>query len=536
MTTTRTDVVDTLWLFALASKCESLTHLNTLIFAFLILLSCLILNLIFWAHPGGPAWGARKWRSPTSPPIPGPNGLPIIGSINLMTGLAHHKLAAAAQSCQAKRLMAFSLGHTPALVTCNPDVAREILNSSTFADRPAKESAYNLMFNRSIGFAPYGVYWTTLRKIAAAHLFCPKQVKASEQQRLEIANQVVAVLASNKRTDIRVRDVLKLASLNNMMCSVFGRKYDVSSVNSETEELKDLVDQGYDLLGELNWSDHLSFLADFDIQKIRLRCSRIVPRVNRFVGQIIAEHKAETVGAEMNRDFVDVLLSLQGADRLSDSDMIAVLWEMIFRGTDTVAVLIEWILARLVLHPDIQSKVHNELDKVIGRSRAVTETDLTELVYLTAVVKEVLRLHPPGPLLSWSRLSIRDSVVDGYEVPAGTTALVNMWAIMRDSQIWDDPLRFNPDRFLVQSPNMELSILGSDMRIAPFGSGRRSCPGKTLGMTTVYYWVATLLQEFQFVSCGQSVDLSEVLRLSCEMANPLMVRVRPRRCLLASEC
>ncbi|KAL0428696.1 UNVERIFIED_CONTAM: cytochrome [Sesamum radiatum] len=237
----------------------------------------------------------------------------------------------------------------------------------------------------------------------------------------------------------------------------------------------------------------------------------------------------------MNRDFVDVLLSLQGADRLSDSDMIAVLWEMIFRGTDTVAVLIEWILARLVLHPDVQSKVHNELDKVVGRSRAVTETDLTELVYLTAVVKEVLRLHPPGPLLSWSRLSIRDSVVDGYEVPAGTTAMVNMWAIMRDPQIWDDPLRFIPDRFLGQSPNMEFSVLGSDLTIAPFGSGRRSCPGKTLGMTTVNFWVATLLHEFRFVSCGQIVDLSEVLRLSCEMVNPLVVRVRPRRCLLASE-
>lgn len=208
---------------------------------------------------------------------------------------------------------------------------------------------------------------------------------------------------------------------------------------------------------------------------------------------------------------------------------------MIFRGTDTVAVLIEWILARLVLHPDIQSKVHDELDNVVGRSRAVTESDLTELVYLTAVVKEVLRFHPPGPLLSWSRLSIRDSTLDGYHVPAGTTAMVNMWAIMRDPEVWDDPLTFNPDRFLGQGPNTDLSsVFGSDLRIAPFGSGRRSCPGKTLGMSTVNFWVATLLHEFQFAGCGQTLDLSEELRLSCEMANPLEVRVRPRRCFPAS--
>ncbi|KAK4415796.1 cytochrome [Sesamum alatum] len=533
----RTDV-ESVWLFALASNFKYFTPLNTVIFACLFLLSWLFFNLFFWAHPGGPSWGRHHWGNlfSASRPIPGPKGLPIIGSMNLMSGLAHTKIAAVAQACQAKRLMAFSLGETRAVVTCNPDVAKDILNSSAFVDRPAKESAYNLMFNRAIGFAPYGVYWNTLRKIAATHLFCPKQIKASERQRMEIANEVVAIFHSSKRRDIRVRDALKLASLNNMMCSIFGRKYDLDSGNPDTAELTELVEQGYDLLGELNWSDHFSFLADFDIQKIRLRCSQLVPRVNQFVGRIIAEHKAKP--GELNRDFVDVLLSLQGADRLSDSDMISVLWEMIFRGTDAVAVLIEWILARLVLHPDVQSKVHDELDKVVGRSRAVTESDITGLVYLTAVVKEVLRLHPPGPLLSWSRLSIRDSVVDGYHVPAGTTAMVNMWAITRDPDVWSDPLNFKPERFLGQfGPNLdpEFSVLGSDLRLAPFGSGRRSCPGKTLGMTTVMFWVGRLLHEFEFVSGGgaKSLDMSEMLRLSCEMVNPLVVRVFPRRCVSA---
>ncbi|KAG6427231.1 hypothetical protein SASPL_111473 [Salvia splendens] len=519
--------VESLWIFALASKCESLSLFNTFALAFVALFSCIIISLMVWSHPGGPAWGTYKWRKSKSKsrPIPGPKGLPIIGSMELMSGLAHRKIAAAASSCAAKRLMAFSLGQTRAVVTCDPDVAREILNSSTFSDRPANESAYHLMFNRSIGFAPYGVYWTALRKMAAAHLFCPRQILASEEQRLRIANQVAAVLEANQGG--RVRDVLKLASLNNMMCSVFGREYDVRAVSDEAAELRDMVEQGYHLLGLVNWSDHLSFLADFDLQKIRFTCSRLVPRVNRFVSMIIAQRKEDGGGA----DFLDVLLSLRGPDRLSDSDMIAVLWEMIFRGTDTVAVLMEWILARLVKHPDVQSKVHDELDKVAGRSRAVNESDLTELVYLTAVVKEVLRLHPPGPLLSWSRLSIRDSLVDGYHVPAGTTAIVNMWAIMTDPQVWEDPLTFNPDRFLSPNSSTDFSVFGSDLRIAPFGSGRRSCPGKTLGMTTVNFWVATLLQQFQFESSGQDVDLSELLKLSCEMANPLMVKVQSRRCL-----
>lgn len=521
--------MESLWLLALASKCQSFTPIHVLSLLFLFVLSYLVLNIVFWAHPGGPAWGKHKWITfncllSKNSVIPGPHGFPIIGSINLLAGLAHHKIAAAAHR-HATRLMAFSIGHTRAIVTCDARVAKEILNSSNFSDRPANETAYSLMFNRSMGFAPYGVYWSMLRKIASNHFFCPKQIKASEKQRLEIANQVVSVLASKGRGDIRVRDVLKSASLNNMMSSVFGQEY---KVGSELEELHDLVDQGYKLLGEVNWSDHLPFLAEFDLQKIRFRCARIVPRVQRFVGKIIAEHKA-TPASERNRDFVDVLLSLQGPDRLSDSDMIAVLWEMIFRGTDTVAILIEWILARLVNHPEVQSKVHAELDSVVGRSHAVKESDIADMVYLTAVVKEVLRLHPPGPLLSWSRLSIRDSVIDGRHVPAGTTAMVNMWAIMRDPDLWVDPLTFNPDRFFQGGST---AALDSDiLRMAPFGSGRRSCPGKTLGLTTVTLWVATLLHEFEFLSSGPMnapVDLTELLRLSCEMANPLHVRVRPR--------
>ncbi|GMI75945.1 cytochrome P450, family 78, subfamily A, polypeptide 6, enhancer of da1-1 [Hibiscus trionum] len=525
--------IESVWLFALASKWRAFSEENFACSLLLFFLAWLVMTLLYWAHPGGPAWGKfsflnRSFLSAVNNRIPGPRGLPVIGSMNLMaSSLAHHRIAAAAEACKAKRLMAFSLGHTRVIVTCNPDVAREILNSSVFADRPVKESAYSLMFNRAIGFAPYGVYWRTLRRIAATHLFCPKQIKGAEDQRREIAAEMVTLYSQHDRS-FRVRQLLKRASLNNMMASIFGRKYKLDSSNNEVEQLQALVDEGYDLLGTLNWSDHLPWLAEFDPQKIRARCSNVVPKVNRFVSRIISQHRAKTNGE--TQDFVDVLLSLQGADKLSDSDMIAVLWEMIFRGTDTVAVLIEWILARIVLHPDVQQRVHDELDKVVGRSRAVDESDVTNMIYLPAVIKEVLRLHPPGPLLSWARLAISDTTLDGYDVPKGTMAMVNMWAITRDPQEWADPLEFIPDRFVPKEGEVEFSVLGSDLRLAPFGSGRRTCPGKNLGLTTVSFWVATLVHEFEWLPSDQNtIDLSDVLRLSCEMANPLSVKVRPRR-------
>ncbi|QCE02524.1 Cytochrome P450 [Vigna unguiculata] len=533
--------IDNLWVLALASKCTQ----ENIAWSLLIMASLwLTMTFFYWSHPGGPAWGKyysfHYWKKPTSTSsnnlnlssdtdkiIPGPKGYPIIGSITLMISLAHHHIFAAAKACNAIRLMAFSLGDTRAIVTCHPDVAKEILTSSVFADRPIKESAYSLMFNRAIGFAPYGVYWRTLRRIAATHLFCPKQIKASELQRAEIAAQMTRSFA-NRHGAFQLRQVLKKASLNNMMWSVFGQRYKLDEANAEMEELSQLVEQGYDLLGTLNWGDHLPFLKDFDLQKIRFTCSKLVPKVNRFVGSIIADHQADIT--QTNRDFVHVLLSLQGPDKLSHSDMIAVLWEMIFRGTDTVAVLIEWILARMVLHPEVQRRVQEELDAVVGGgSRALTEDDVAMTVYLPAVVKEVLRLHPPGPLLSWARLAITDTTIDGHHVPAGTTAMVNMWAIARDPDVWVDPLEFKPERFV--GLENEFSVFGSDLRLAPFGSGRRTCPGKTLGLSTVTFWVASLLHEFQWIPSDEAngVDLTEVLRLSCEMANPLTVKVRPRR-------
>lgn len=200
---------------------------------------------------------------------------------------------------------------------------------------------------------------------------------------------------------------------------------------------------------------------------------------------------------------------------------------MIFRGTDTVAILLEWILARMVLHPEIQSKAQAEIISVVGNSRPVQDSDIPSLPYLQAIVKETLRIHPPGPLLSWARLAVRDVYVGDNFVPAGTTAMVNMWAITHDPRVWAEPEKFKPERFIEE----DVSIMGSDLRLAPFGSGRRVCPGKAMGLATVNLWLAQLLQSFEWVASDKAaanVNLTESLKLSMEMKNPLVCKAIPR--------
>jgi cytochrome P450 len=252
-----------------------------------------------------------------------------------MSGLAHRSLAAeAARRPGAKRLMALSLGPVRAVVTSHPDVAKEILDNPAFAARPLNHAAYGLMFHRSIGFAEHGPYWRALRRVAAGHLFGPRQVDAFAPYRARVGDDVVAALRGGSAGGVvQVRGVLRRASLYYIMRFVFGKEYDVSSPASSTgekkgevEELLEMVHEGYELLGKENWCDYFPGLAAVDLQGIGARCAELMPRVNRFVHGIIQEHRAKATGAGEARDFVDILLSLQESEGLADADIAAVLW------------------------------------------------------------------------------------------------------------------------------------------------------------------------------------------------------------------
>lgn len=491
----------------------------------------------FCLAPGGLAWALSKSKDQAQPKtaIPGPSGFPLLGLVFAFSGgKTHRVLAKLAEACSASHLMAFSVGLTRFIISSQPDTAKEVLSSSAFADRPVKESAYELLFHRAMGFAPFGEYWRNLRRISATHMFSPRRIASYGAFRTQIGTDMVGQIRNlmEQNGEVKARKVLHFASLNNVMMSVFGKSYDFSeSGGDEAALLESLVSEGYELLGIFNWTDHFPLLGWLDLQGVRKRCRNLVSKVNVFVGKIILEHRLKRVdngGAseDASGDFVDVLLDLEKENKLSDSDMIAVLWEMIFRGTDTVAILLEWILARMVLHPDIQAKAQAEIDQAVGGSaRSVTDSDLPHLPYLQAIVKETLRVHPPGPLLSWARLAIHDTQVGPYFIPAGTTALVNMWAITHDEKIWTEPNEFKPERFLEEDVN----IMGSDLKLAPFGAGRRVCPGKAMGLATAHLWLAQLLQSFKWVpSDSNEVDLNESLKLSMEMKSSLVCKALPR--------
>ncbi|CAO2829737.1 unnamed protein product [Amaranthus hypochondriacus] len=485
----------------------------------LFLAFSLYLLLHFWLVPGGFAW--RNYNLNCAPKLRGPSGWPLLGTLPQMGSLAHRKLATIAASFGCTRLMALSLGTTPVIISSDPETAKEILSSPSFSDRPIKASARLLMFERAIGFAPHGTYWRHLRRISASYMFSPRRISSLEGVRQCLADAMSEIVVNEvkDRGVVELRGILQDVSLKNMLESVFG-----SNLGSEGEKLGLMVREGYELISEFNLEDYFP-LGLLDFNGVKRRCHKLACRVNKLLGQIIEVRKKD-LDLKKRNDFLSVLLSLPNEEQLSHSDMVAVLWETIFRGADTVATLLEWTMARMVLHQDVQAKAQEELDLCIGNNqRQVLDSDLQNLPYLQAIVKEVLRLHPPGPLLSWSRLAIHDVYVDKVKIPAGTTAMVNMWAITHDPTIWNDPWTFKPTRFIEE----DVSIMGSDLRLAPFGSGRRVCPGRALGLATVHLWLARMLHQFKWLPAqSEPVDLSEHLRLSLEMKKPLSCSVFTR--------
>ena len=189
-------------------------------------------------------------------------------------------------------------------------------------------------------------------------------------------------------------------------------------------------------------------------------------------------------------------------------------------GTDTSASTLEWALAQLINHPDIMKKAKEEIDQVVGGKRLVQESDIPNLPYLQAIVKETLRLHPAAPVIP--RKSRQDCNVLGYDIPANTHIFINVMAINKDPNHWENPLEFKPERF----ENNMVDVRGQQFHFLTFGTGRRMCPGISLAHHIMHTTLGAMLQCFDWKAGKDgnltSVDMEEGTGLTLPRANPLV--------------
>ena len=195
---------------------------------------------------------------------------------------------------------------------------------------------------------------------------------------------------------------------------------------------------------------------------------------------------------------IDYIIEAQKKGEISEESVLYIVENINVAAIETTLWSIEWAIAELVNHPNIQQKIRHEISTIL-KENPVTESNLQELPYLQATIKETLRLHTPIPLLV-PHMNLQEAKLGGYLIPSESKVVVNAWWLGNNPEWWRDPQEFRPERFLEEEVRVDATTVGGgkvDYRFLPFGVGRRSCPGIVLAMPILGLIIAKLVSNFE---------------------------------------
>ncbi|KAJ1277222.1 hypothetical protein BS78_05G278600 [Paspalum vaginatum] len=424
----------------------------------------------------------------------------------------------------------------------DPDVARRMIvdHAAAFSNHPAVPFAVDLDAGHpkthSINSAPYGALWRALRSnLTAGVLHASPASRRSAAAPPGRSWPTSSAPSAREAVVVTVRDALYGAAFGAVARMCFGdgvvAERDVRAMRRTLREF---------------------FHSDVDAGLLaRSRLARLL----RW-RQALVSRRGGSGGSGTGdiRSYVDSLLDLRVPDGddgetasgkrrrrpLRDDEMVRLVWEFLGYGTETVVACVEWTLARLVTHLEVQDKLYRELS---GGDRR--EERLQDAPYLRAVILESLRLHPPVPFV------LRDVAgPEGAAAAGGCTttpppdddgAPVVRFVFMAEDngrcrKSWTDPDEFRPERFLVGGEGEDAGAVPGrkEIKMMPFGAGRRHCPGAGLAVIHIGCFVAALVREFHWAppptaNGGGGVDLAAINALFVKvMASPLRAQISPR--------
>ncbi|RLN36253.1 cytochrome P450 76M5-like [Panicum miliaceum] len=359
-----------------------------------------------------------------------------------------------------------------------------------------------------------------LRAVCNNHLFSARGLDATRAMREEKVRELVGCLRDRHAGQVVNVGVVMLSGMFNLMSNVLFSEDVIDLKSDDAQELERLLNDAIEEITKPNLSDLFSLLSKLDLQGHGRNFALYIKKLYDFFDRVIS--RRQSAGGEKNVDYLGVLLQLHSEDQFSLQTIKSFILDLFVAGTSTTALTVEWTLAELLRHPAVMSKVRGELQEVLGSKEHPDESDMDKLPYLRTVVMEIMRLHPPAPLMM-PHLAMADGAeVGGFPVPKGTKVIVNVWAIMRDPASWEQPEAFMPERFL----GTGLDFRGVDARaFVPFGAGRRQCPGMPVATRSVMLILASLLHAFEWsLPYGMQpcdVDVRDRFGTSLNMVTPL---------------
>ncbi|KAL5837022.1 hypothetical protein ACOSQ3_014191 [Xanthoceras sorbifolium] len=216
--------------------------------------------------------------------------------------------------------------------------------------------------------------------------------------------------------------------------------------------------------------------------------------------------------------------------KLTESEVTSLCAEFLDAGTGSTSTAFQWIMANLVKYPEVQEKLFMEMKKVIGDGKEeLSEEEVERVPYLKAVILEGFRRHPPAHNLL-AHAATEDTVLNGFVVPKGVAVNFLVAEMGLDPKAWKDPMAFKPERFLDQG-QVVYDITGSkEIKMLPFGAGRRMCAGYNLGILHLEYFVGNLVWKFQWKAMegDGDVNFAEEDEFTIPMKYSLQANISPR--------
>ncbi|GMJ10865.1 cytochrome P450, family 706, subfamily A, polypeptide 6 [Hibiscus trionum] len=454
-------------------------------------------------------WWIKKFTNINPPLPPGPRGFPILGSIPFIKPDLHRYFVELSEFYGP--IFKLQLGTKACIVINSPSIAKEVLkdHDAIFANRDTPAATIVGMYGGvDIVWRPNGPDFIRLRKLLLHQVMSKSRLDASCELRRREVRQMMKDVHGKIGSPVNLGEQVALTTVKVMITTLWGGS---SERSSDLIEFKKRIDEFIRLMGTPNVSDFLPVLAPFDLQGIQSKSKKLLSWFyGIFESMIMNRLKTEDAGKNISKDFLQQLLELNqtgddGNISLSNDEVKALLLDMMIGGTDTISTTVEWAMTELLRHPDKMAKLVEELDTVAGNQNLAEESLLPQLLYLNAVVKETLRLHPVVPLLL-PHMPSQTSIIAGYTIPKHSRVFVNAWAMQRNPQLWDDPLGFQPERFL----EADISYKGNDLRYIPFGSGRRICGGIAMAERMVGLLLAALVHSFEWkLPEGRKPDIEE---------------------------
>ncbi|KAJ8713461.1 hypothetical protein PYW07_013831 [Mythimna separata] len=428
----------------------------------------------------------------------GPTPLPFFGNLfsvafKLRTGIPHHTLWRSWTQLYGN-ILGLRLGLINVVIVSGKDLIKEVSTREVFDGRPDGYFFMMRSFGKKLGIVfNDGASWTKTRRIVLKYLKSfGYNSRFMENYVSEECRALVRLRQSDVGEPILVNNMFNITIVNILWRLVAGKRYDLE--DRKLNLLCDLIMRLFRAVdmsgGILNFMPFVRHVLPGMSGYTELRS--IHNALHDFLRETIEQHQ-QSLDVNNPRDVIDAFLieQIESKDQFfTDEELQVVCLDLLEAGMETVSNTAVFMLLHVVCNDDVQRRLHEEIDDVIGPLRAPTLSDRARMVYTEAVLLESLRISSVAAM-GIPHMALEDARLGNYIIPKGTFILLSMFDLHNGGH-WKDPETFRPERFITKEGN-----LIQDEWLMPFGTGKRRCIGEGLARSELFMFLTHILQKFR---------------------------------------